>query len=211
MLPRLHYMARKKRNLEGLITEKAKALFIARGYSGLTMRELARECHTSLGNIYTYYGSKDELFQRVLTPILNAFSQLIQQHNREDRLDLSGMQRLNLEMIEQLVELIDTYGDELHLLLFSAKGSRYEYFVDSFIEEQVVMGTEYIKLLHERNPQVNTHISETFIRLRSQDVVALLAHMVRARLPKAQREQTLHEYATYSLAGWQALLLPETN
>ncbi len=202
-------MARKREDIHERIIQRATKLFVQHGYGGVTMRMLARECRTSLGNLYTYYSSKDALFDAVLAPLLQELERMTNEHNQEDRLQLDDMQQHNLVMITSFMGLLDDYSDELHLLLFSSHGSKHEHFVDRFVDSQYETGVEYIRLLHERYPSARTDISENFIRLRCMDIIHLLGMMVKQRPDPAERRRMLEEFGVFGLAGWRALLLPE--
>jgi AcrR family transcriptional regulator len=48
------------------IEEAALRVFTRQGFHGTSVREIASEAGVSLGNIYTYYATKDELFRRLV-------------------------------------------------------------------------------------------------------------------------------------------------
>jgi AcrR family transcriptional regulator len=48
------------------IERVALRLFCAQGFHGTSMREIADRSHVSLGNIYNYYKTKDELFSSIV-------------------------------------------------------------------------------------------------------------------------------------------------
>jgi AcrR family transcriptional regulator len=55
-------IARNQRRIESA----ALRLFIRRGFHGTSVRDLAAEAGVSIGNVYTYYGTKQELFESVV-------------------------------------------------------------------------------------------------------------------------------------------------
>ncbi|MCS6886118.1 MAG: TetR/AcrR family transcriptional regulator [Acidobacteriota bacterium] len=48
------------------IEEAAKVLFIKRGFHGTSMRDIAAEAGVSLGNLYNYYRTKEELLESLI-------------------------------------------------------------------------------------------------------------------------------------------------
>lgn len=54
------------------IVEAAEQLFLANGYNGTSMRQIARHAGVALGGIYNYFGSKEELFFALLEERLPA-------------------------------------------------------------------------------------------------------------------------------------------
>lgn len=55
-------LSAKALNTRELILKEARALFLARGYGGTSIDHIARECRLSRGALYTYFGSKFEVF-----------------------------------------------------------------------------------------------------------------------------------------------------
>lgn len=51
---------------KGRIEEAAKELFINQGFHGTSMRDIAAQAGVSLGNLYNYYRTKEELFQSII-------------------------------------------------------------------------------------------------------------------------------------------------
>lgn len=48
------------------ILEAAKALFLAQGYNGSNLRDIAREAKVSMGGIYHHFASKEEIYKILL-------------------------------------------------------------------------------------------------------------------------------------------------
>ncbi len=53
-------------------------LFALKGFSGTSVREIAREVGTTVPNIYYYFDSKEGLYSHILESTSNGFSQAIQ-------------------------------------------------------------------------------------------------------------------------------------
>ncbi len=51
---------------KGRIEEAAKQLFIKRGFHATSMREIAGRTGTSLGNLYNYYRTKEEILESII-------------------------------------------------------------------------------------------------------------------------------------------------
>ena len=48
------------------IIEKAKEVFIKRGYKDVTMKDIVEACQISRGGLYLYFANTKELFEAVL-------------------------------------------------------------------------------------------------------------------------------------------------
>lgn len=62
-------MGRPPSDLPVKIVHAARARFLADGVDGASLRNIARDAHTSIGMIYYYYPTKDELFLAVVEEI----------------------------------------------------------------------------------------------------------------------------------------------
>ena len=50
----------------GRIEDAAKELFIKRGFHATSMRDISRGTGTSLGNLYNYYRTKEEILESII-------------------------------------------------------------------------------------------------------------------------------------------------
>jgi AcrR family transcriptional regulator len=67
------------------ILEEATRLFVARGYHGISMREIAEGVDVSKAGIYYHFKDKEDLFLAILTANLERLESLIQQARQEGR------------------------------------------------------------------------------------------------------------------------------
>jgi AcrR family transcriptional regulator len=59
-------MARPRGDIAQRLLTKARTCFLARGFGGTSLRQVARDAGTSVGMIHYYYRGKEELFQAVV-------------------------------------------------------------------------------------------------------------------------------------------------
>lgn len=70
------------RDLRKEIIEAARGLFIAHGYRGLSMREIAVAVGVSKPALYYHFKDKEELFLAILTAYLEELSELLEKNGR---------------------------------------------------------------------------------------------------------------------------------
>ena len=63
-MPKLSQEALEKRR--GRIEEAARELFIKRGFHATSMRDIAEGAQTSLGNLYNYYPTKEDILESII-------------------------------------------------------------------------------------------------------------------------------------------------
>ena len=69
-----------KEHIRQNILNAALPLFYAKGYSKVTIREIADDSHVGLSNIYNYYNSKEDIFRELVQPVINDFEIMLDKH-----------------------------------------------------------------------------------------------------------------------------------
>ena len=62
-------MARPRTDIQPRILHAARARFLAEGVEGASLRQIAKEARTSIGMVFYYYPTKDELFLAVVEEV----------------------------------------------------------------------------------------------------------------------------------------------
>lgn len=65
------------------ITEAAIEEFLVVGYRRASMRNIAKQAGITVGNIYAYFSGKDDLFETIISPVLEAINKLIRMEAAE--------------------------------------------------------------------------------------------------------------------------------
>jgi AcrR family transcriptional regulator len=78
-------MARPRTDVAPRIVTAARARFLAEGVDGASLRAIAADAGTSIGMIYYYYPTKDDLFLAVVEEIYVAFLQDVEREVAADR------------------------------------------------------------------------------------------------------------------------------
>lgn len=117
-------MQRQKDEVKSRILNAAKAEFCEKSYEGASMRDIAKNAGTSLGNLYRYYENKDQLYSDVVTPVQD---QCIMWLGRT--FDLSPM---GLEMTATLMARFGIENREMFDLLCRGPAEHYNSFLSRF-------------------------------------------------------------------------------
>lgn len=96
------------------IVNAAKKELLKKGYKDCSMRHIASKAHMTVGNLYRYYTSKDDLINAILEPALNRLN-LIIQSKTDDRIHLyENQEKLSLSD-EELIEILEGLTEDLVL------------------------------------------------------------------------------------------------
>lgn len=141
------------------ILEAAKLLFAEKGFTGVSMRNIARSVSMSVAALYYYFPSKNSLYLETVRYAFNAKSQRLTQlwysnDNAEEK--LKNFVKLLLEMLEQdpvfdrLIqrEILEAEPDRMQILATDIFHNQFCYLLD---------------LVAELNPETDRHLTAVSI------------------------------------------------
>lgn len=102
------------------------------GYKGTSIRSIAKNSKTSVGNFYKYYSSKDELYEDLIRPVYDRLMEYINQFN-EVIIDQKA-DDIFYELMEKILEIFRESSTELTILLNKSEGSKYEICKKTFVD-----------------------------------------------------------------------------
>lgn len=198
-----------KEHTKNVILETAKGEFLAHGFKAASMRAISRRAGVSLSNIYTYFRSKDEIFCAVVDPFICNLELLLKQYHSGQYVSLdvfvSGEYQHNV--IVSTMKLVKQYREVIFLLLFRAGGSSMENFREDIVENNIEMGTQYMRFMKDKYPYLNIAVSELFVKIAGRWWVSVFEEIARHnQLGDDEAEQFIADYVRFSTAGWKTLL-----
>lgn len=108
----------KKKILNAAIEE-----FLVSGYENSSMRVIASNAGITVGNIYSYFSGKDDLFENIVLPTVKEIKELI-------LMDISTQNKITkasaIEITSQIIKAFLNNREEFLILMNSAKSSKYE-------------------------------------------------------------------------------------
>jgi AcrR family transcriptional regulator len=120
-----------KNEVRNRILYAAKKEFLTKGYKDSSMRQIALTAKTTPGNIYSYFSSKDELFTKVISPVLARIQILLNmqfyQKNSVSKSDVTYI-------TNEISDLFLSYKDEFLILLTASAGSAFENIKNELIQ-----------------------------------------------------------------------------
>ena len=147
-----------KIELRNRILTAAKKELLDKGVRDASMRSIAFNSGMTVGNLYRYFKSKDELIMFIVSPALEMLNAIIQ-NKTHDRLSLfQQTSSLNLSKSEMMV-ILDSIADDLKVLYQQYKDELKILFMDSEVQNQI--SAWFTQL-------VGTMITDAFSELSSQ-------------------------------------------
>lgn len=106
------------------ITEKALQEFREKGYNGASIRSIAKNSDTSVGNIYKYFNGKDDIYENLIGSVYFKVMSCIEQFSQV-KLD-ENAERVFYGLMGNIMDLVEDNSEELSILFNKSEGSRYE-------------------------------------------------------------------------------------
>ncbi len=133
------------------VLDAALQLFSTQGYGATSMRQIAEACDQSVGNLYHHFGSKEEIFRRL---IVEYFDSLLQADNQLQKVFVAANFPDDLEDLAAAIELTVEENKASILLVFidviEFRGRHIRFFYESMAARfQAVYGKRFEELERE--------------------------------------------------------------
>lgn len=112
----------------------AKEEFLNKGFEGASIKEIASKADTSPRAIYTRFANKEDLFCRVIEPVVQEFKRMFWEDKEYYYSGKSEAGRTPSDIYIKYINYAYEHKDEFILLLTKASGTRYEHFVRELAE-----------------------------------------------------------------------------
>ncbi len=100
------------------ILDSARNEFLRNGIDGSSMRNIAKNADTTVGNVYKYYNNKQEIIDVILMPVVEKL-RFFDKYQVADIISMNNnsMNSILEKWVDNLVEVQDIFPDEMHILL----------------------------------------------------------------------------------------------
>lgn len=115
---------RRRREDENEILDAALSLFVAQGFHGTSMQQIAARADFSVGKIYTLFASKDELLRRLQMRSIDELHALFGQRGLDDRPPLDELLDTLREVFAFATRLRDLIRVEVAESLGTPRGAQ---------------------------------------------------------------------------------------
>ena len=129
-----------KDEVRNRMMEEALKEFKEKGYKDASIRNIAKNSNTSVGNVYKYFKSKEDLYENLVGTVYGRLAGYIKQF---DQVELNeNAQSVFYELVEEIMEIFNEQSSEISILLNQSKGSKYENCKNIFVSFATRIFTE---------------------------------------------------------------------
>lgn len=193
-----------------LILEEGRKEFIAHGFPGASLRNIAKNAGVTTGAFYGYYRSKHELFDALVGEQYNTIlARYAQEHEDFRKLtpeeQVKQMGQISGEDIMWMADYVYDHFEAFRLILCCAEGTKYVSMIHEMSELEVKATEEFMQTLRQLGQNV-PEIDPMLEHMLVSGMLTAFFEMVIHNLPR----EKVHEYVKllqeFYLAGWKKLM-----
>ncbi|KWX73557.1 TetR/AcrR family transcriptional regulator [Paenibacillus jilunlii] len=196
-------MQAKKDEVKREIESAALKVFFRKGFADAKMNDIADEIQISVGNIYTYFKNKQELFYAVVPPSLvdylkNVLVESIRLDN-QTFFDRAGSAKQSAIVQEQM-NLLTQYSMQIVIIFEKNKGTVYSNAKNELIELMIETKKPYIKD-HYKRYEISTEENMILLSIIAGNVINMILDLLKREMGADSRRRIFEALSLYWLHG----------
>ena len=208
-----HSMQYPKEELRIRIIEVAKKEFILMGYLRASLRKIARDAGMTTGGIYTYFSSKEDIFNSIVEKVVkkmeNRYEFFLSISGLENRL-LTGQHSYDFDYpctnYRFLISFVNLYREELILLFFKSQGTRYADYDQKLAGAALHSAKKILVRLPSMDHYAGNRISDFFLMNMINFNLNLIHDMLLQEKSLEEMLQYEEEISSFFYNGWRGVL-----
>jgi len=174
-----------KEDIRDKIIDAALEEFVVKDYSGASMRSIAENADITVGNIYRYFKSKEDLLDQCLRPLLNVLEIFIMTDHASEAQNEAEM-LVRERIAKNIVRIYQKFPREFHVLRYGLKNTCY----NAYYEDLIKAVMEKIKrVTTSRQIDVHPMLFEVVARNQIDSVIYILEHV-----KKEEAENVINQF-----------------
>ncbi len=197
------------------IIQAARDEFSEYGFEKASMRRIGKRCGLSAAALYRHFDSKEDMFEALVRPALEDLNEWISVHIGRSEKAIRACNELSDERttqeiwdsteIDMMREVIYPRMEEYSMLINRSHGSKYENFLNDFVENQLKMMTPQITELKEMGFDVKDISEDELHIVTTAYCTALFEPVVHSYSPE-EAVRYLDTVEAFFMPGWKNLL-----
>ncbi|MEK3768174.1 TetR/AcrR family transcriptional regulator [Paenibacillus sp. FSL R5-0887] len=200
-------MQSKKDEVKQEIESAALKVFFQKGFSDAKMNDIADEIQISVGNIYTYFKNKKELFYSVVPPSLvdylkNVLVENIRIDNQTFFDDVNNEKKSTI--VQEQITILTQYSRQIVIIFEKNKGTVYSNAKNELIDLMIETKRPYIKD-HYKRYEIGTEENMILLKIIANNVINMILDLLKHEMSADSRKRIFEALSLYWLAGLKSL------
>ncbi|MEK5234781.1 TetR/AcrR family transcriptional regulator [Paenibacillus sp. FSL L8-0470] len=196
-------MQAKKDEVKKEIESAALKVFFRKGFADAKMNDIADEIHISVGNIYTYFKNKKELFYSVVPPSLvdylkNVLVESIRIDNQTFFEEANNDKKSAI--VQEQMNLLTEYSMQIVIIFEKNKGTVYSNAKNELIDLMIETKKPYLKD-HYRRYEIGTEENMILLNIIASNVINMILDLLKREMSTDSRKRIFEALSLYWLHG----------
>ena len=180
------------------ILKASQKLFILHGFEKTSIEKIAKEARISKSNLYNYFKSKDEIFNKLTDQAAYEFKKVIENFSSNQFAPKFCEPGFEDMMTIQLFNLISRNREGLILLVLCASGTKYENLKDELIR----------KIAEKFKNDYSTifSVDDPIVTISTQNLFNGITNLTLYSFSDEALQINLHRFIHYHVNGFSALI-----
>lgn len=204
------------KQIEGVYEEVinvAKDEFLENGFQNASLRTIASKANTTTGSIYTRFGDKAGLFSAIVEPVatelLDMFCEIQEKfHNFETQAQKEQVGKYSTNSINDILDYMYDNLDKTKLLVMASQGTKFEFFIDKFIDIEVEYTYKYMEVIGCESIK-SGKVTEDFVHIITTAYFQSFFEVIRHNMSKEDAKRYIEMLGKYHLAGFDTIFNPQ--
>lgn len=204
---RVFIIQAKKDEVKKEIESAALKVFFRKGFVDAKMSDIADEIQISVGNIYTYFKNKKELFYSVVPPSLvdylkNVLVESIYIDNQTFFEETNNEKKSAI--VQEQINLLTQYSMQIVIIFEKNKGTIYSDAKKELIDLMIETKKPYLKKNYKRN-EIGTDENMILLNIIANNVIHMTLDLLKRDMSADSRKRVFEALSLYRLHGLKSL------
>jgi hypothetical protein len=197
----------KKDEVKKEIESAALKVFFRKGFVDAKMSDIADEIQISVGNIYTYFKNKKELFYSVVPPSLvdylkNVLVESIYIDNQTFFEETNNEKKSAI--VQEQINLLTQYSMQIVIIFEKNKGTIYSDAKNELIDLMIETKKPYLKNTYKRY-EIGTDENMILLNIIANNVIHMTLDLLKRDMSADSRKRIFEALSLYRLHGLKGL------
>ena len=194
----------KKEEVINSILDSAENEFFNLGYDKASMRTIAKNADTTLGNVYNYFDSKEDLFSKIVDKPYNMMQSIFRNHNSyskgDELLEIKDIDAWRKELRYNLHRFLPMFTKPFVILIEGSTGTKYSHARDALVDLLAEHFHEHLKEYNESYE--NVELAPIFAEELIDGVIKIVKNYDDINI----QERLITEYVVFFAVGTMGIL-----
>lgn len=192
------------------LLEAGKKEFLAYGFLGASMRDIAAAAGVTTGALYRYYTDKEALFEALVEEPSRVFADRYRERQQSFagqplEQQLTGIPEITDRESDWMMAYLYDHFDAFKLISCHATGTRYEHYIDTLIEIESEAGRLLIDRMREAGLPAQ-ELDDGLIHILSGALFNGMFETIRHDMPRDKAMRYMNSLRDFYSAGWFKVL-----